>query len=59
MAEEKSVYFLDLYNEIPEFDSKSNTFMKYFTDGIHPNTEGHGLIADAINGYIKELINLK
>ena len=46
---------LDLY-AIEEMNVVSERFLNYYTDGIHPNAEGHRLIAGAIDAFLREAI---
>ena len=49
------VNLLDLY-AIEEMNVVSERFLNYYTDGIHPNAEGHRLIAGAIDAFLREAI---
>ena len=49
------VNLLDLY-ALEEMNVVSERFLNYYTDGIHPNAEGHRLIAGAIDAFLREAI---
>ena len=59
VANEKGVYTLDLYNSIKEFDCNSEEFSKYFQDGIHPNAQGHRLLAGEIYVGLSSILELE
>ena len=45
---------IDLFS-VPELDPNDEKYVRYFADGLHPNTEGHRLLAEVLAKKIKEL----
>ena len=58
VAQEKEVDTLDLYSSVKEFDCTGEAFDDYFQDGIHPNSQGHRLLAGEIYKGLAELLEL-
>ena len=55
VCEKYSVPVIDLFNEYPVDPSDSADRVAYIPDGLHPNSDGHEIIADLIFGKLQNI----
>ena len=58
MCESYHLKYLDFYN-LEGFRLQDDTFDDYFSDGLHPNQEGHRIIAQEIDKFLRSEYNWK
>ena len=54
VCEQNDISVIDLYNECSLDPSDSDIRSKYIPDGIHPNADGHKIIAEIMESHILE-----
>ena len=54
-APEFGIHVLDLYHELPIDPIKEEDFVKYTSDGLHFNDEGHHVLANCLKTFLENI----